>query len=104
MLEPSPLVTGLIITLVGTLIAGLGWLITSQIATNKGLLKAIIDLSDGLNKIVVEFKGAIALIEERSTSQKMLCQEYRNRINDKQKSIDIELKKFETKVENHINH
>ena len=104
MIELSPLATGLIITSFGTLIAGLGWLITSQINTNKGLLKAIIDLSDGLNKMVVEFKGAMVLIEERSNSQKTLCQEYRNRINDKQKAIEIDLKKFENKIETHINH
>ena len=80
----SPLTTGLIISAFAALLGGIGWLISSQVATNKSLSKGITD-------VVSEFKVAMSLIEERSNNQKTLCQLYRDQSNIKQKTLELGL-------------
>ena len=74
------------------LLAGLGWLITSQISTNKSLSK-------GLTDAVTEFKVAMTMIEERNTNQKMFCQLYRSKIEEYHKDLGERLMKIEDKIE-----
>lgn len=96
----SPLTVGLVITAFTALLAGLGWLIVSQVETNKSLAKSIHDA-------ITEFKVAMSLLEERSNTQKTLCQFYRNQIDSRNKGIDIKIEKIENKldhVNNHQNH
>ena len=54
MTEFSPLAAGLIVATFVALLGGLGWLITSQIATNKSLSRGITDLSKG-GKIILKY-------------------------------------------------
>ncbi len=88
----SPLAVGLIVAAFTALLVGLGWLITSQIQTNKSLSKGITD-------VVSEFKVAMSLIEERSNNQKTLCQLYRDQINSRQKDMNTELAGIKRKFE-----
>ena len=99
MTEFSPLAAGLIVATFVALLGGLGWLITSQIATNKSLSRGITDLSKGVSDIVTEFKAAMAKLEERSENQKTLCQSYRAGIYGKQKDLEREIEKIQNKLE-----
>ena len=93
----SPLAVGLIVAAVTASFAAIGWMINSQNQTNKSLAQGVADLSKGITSVVVEFKAAMLLIEERSNNQKTLCQMYRDQINSNQKKLEIQVNKIETK-------
>jgi hypothetical protein len=98
----SPLAVGLIVAGFTALLAGLGWLIQSQISTNKGLSSAITDLSKSIAGVASDFKVAMTSIEERSNTQKTLCQLYRGQIDVRNKGIENRISKVEQKLENKL--
>jgi hypothetical protein len=103
-MNPSSLTVGLIVTAFAAMLTGLGWLIGSQISTNKSLSKAITDLSNSIAGVASEFRIAMTSIEEKNNTQKTLCQLYRNQIDNRSKGIEIRINKVERKVENTNTH
>lgn len=89
----SPLAVGLIVAVVTALLAALGWLIVSQVQTNKSITRSI-------NDIVTEFKVAMTRIEERSNTQNTLCQHYRSQIDNKNKEVLTRLDKIDNRIDN----
>jgi predicted PurR-regulated permease PerM len=62
----------------------IGWIISTQIKTNKEFSQSLTRLSDALQ----ELSKTIAVIEERDRSQKHTCQLYRQAIHEKIANMD----------------
>ena len=82
-------IAGILIT---ALLGALGWLIQSQISTNKTLSKAIADA-------VMEFKVAVETINQRDDKQKTLCDVYRNQMSERCRWMDSEIRELKEKIE-----
>ena len=78
--------------IVASLITALGWLIQSQIKTNRELAKAI-------TNAVMEWKVAIEMISQRDEKQKTVCELYRSQMGERCKWMDIEIREIKDKVE-----
>ena len=87
----TPLRENLLVAIFTAGLAGVGWLLTNQVNTNKSLWKALTDA-------VTEFRIAIQMITEKDNQQKTICQLHRERSQETSKALKSEIDRLENDI------
>jgi len=89
--QTSPIVTGIVIAAFTALLAAFGWLVTSQVALNRSLSKAI-------GQIVTDFKIYITEQRERSKNKEYTCQLHRAQMTKDTKDMAFRANKIDASM------
>ena len=73
-------------------LAVIGWLIISQINTNKALMQQI-------NDVILDVRMAISLWDERDKNQHQTCGAHRTQTAEIRKHVDTEISKLRREIE-----
>jgi len=72
-------------------LAVVGWLIISQINTNKQLSKTI-------TEAIIELRAAVSLFEAREKSQQQVCEFHRKQTDEIRKHMEGEIRKIRSEI------
>lgn len=87
----NAVLTGSLVALVAALLAALGWLITTQVATNKSLTKSVQDILTDLKLYMSDQQG-------RAKVRELMCAQHRSGMSQDKKDLEHKIRALERRV------